>query len=96
MIFSFSSENSKFEVRVSGLLPLSIIVKMICKKCKDLNQYEILVYRDPSLMCNLINKALARYLSVQNAGILLENFNLERMAPMGNQPTACHRAVCSR
>ena len=47
MIFCFSSENSKFEVRVGGSLPLSIIVKMICKKYKDLNQYKILVYRDP-------------------------------------------------
>ena len=62
MIFCFSSENSKFEVRAGGSLPLSIIVKMICKKCKDLNQYKIPVYRDPSLMCNLTNKALARYL----------------------------------
>ena len=49
MIFCFSSENSKFE----GSLPLSIIVKMICKKCKDMNQYKIPVYRDPPLMCNL-------------------------------------------
>ena len=62
MIFCFSSENSKFEVRAGGSLPLSIIVKMICKKCKDLNQYKIPVYCDPPLMCNLTNKALARYL----------------------------------
>ena len=48
MIFCFSSENSKFEVRAGGSLPLSIIVKMIYKMCKNLNQYsyKILVYRD--------------------------------------------------
>ena len=62
MIFCFSSENSKFEVRAGGSLPLSIIVKMICKMCKNLNQYKVLVYRDPPPMCNLTNKALARYL----------------------------------
>ena len=72
MIFCFSSENSQFEVQVGGSLPLSIIVKMICKTCKNLNQYKMLVYCDPPPMCNLTNKALARYL--QNVGILLENF----------------------
>ena len=30
MIFCFSSENSKFEVRAGRSLPLSIIVKMFC------------------------------------------------------------------
>ena len=59
MIFCFSSENSKFEVRAGGSLPLSIIIKMICKcVAKDLNQYKIPVYRDPPLMCKQI--ALAR------------------------------------
>ena len=69
MIFCFSSENSKFEVRAGGLLPLSIIVKMICKMCKNLNQYKILVYRDPPLMYSLTNKALVATgnISVQNA-----------------------------
>ena len=50
MIFCFSSENSKFEVRAGGSLPLSIIVKIICKMCKNLNQYKILVYCDPPPM----------------------------------------------
>ena len=85
MIFCFSSENSKFEVRAGGSLPLSIIVKMICKMCKDLNQYKIPVYCDPPLMCNLTNKALARY--------LLENVNLEKTTPTGNQSTSWRRAA---
>ena len=72
MIFCFSSENSKFEVRAGGSLPLSIIVKMICKMCKNLYQYKILVYRDQLPMCNLTNKALHGNISVQNAGILLD------------------------
>ena len=59
MIFCISSENFKFEVQVGGSLPLSIIVKMSCKK---FNQYKIPVYCDPPPMCNLTNKALARYL----------------------------------
>ena len=59
MIFCFSSENFKFEVRAGGSLPLSIIVKMSCKK---FNQYKIPVYCDPPPMCNLTNKVLARYL----------------------------------
>ena len=90
MIFCFSSENSKFEVQVGGSLPLSIIVKMICKMCKNLNQYKILVYNDPRQMCNLTNKALAIYLFKMLAYascLILENVNLERMAPMGNQST---------
>ena len=89
MIFCFSSKNSKFEVRAGGSLPLSIIVKMICKMCKDLNQYKIPVYHDPPLMCNLTNKALARYLFKMLGPCLkiLENVNLERTAPMGNQST---------
>ena len=59
MIFCFSSENSKFEVQAGEL---SIIVKMIYKMCKNLNQYKILIYYDPPPMCNLTNKALARYI----------------------------------
>ena len=94
MIFCFSSENSKFEVRAGGSLPLSIIVKMICKMYKDLNQYKIPVYRDPPLMCNLTNKALAKYLFKLLASCLkiLENVNLERTAPMGNQSTGAIRS----
>ena len=61
---------------------------MICKMCKNLNQYEVLVYRDPPLMCNLTNKALAIYLFKMLAScLILENVNLERMAPIGNQST---------
>ena len=91
MIFCFSSENSKFEVRVGGSLPLSIIVKMICKMCKNLNQYKIPVYCDPPLMCNLTkakhwqdicSKCSASCLILENV-----NVNLERMAPTGNQST---------
>ena len=62
MIFCFSPETSKFEVRVGGSLPLSIIVKMIYKICKNLNQYKMLVYCDLPPMCNLTNKVLAKYL----------------------------------
>ena len=63
---------------------------MICKMCKNLNQYKILVYRGPPLMCNLTNKALAigLYLFKMLAScLILENVNLERMAPTGNQST---------
>ena len=75
MIFCFSSENSKFEVQAGGSLPLSIIVKMICKMCKNFNQYKIPVYCDP---LNLTNKALARYLFKMLASCLknLENVNV--------------------
>ena len=78
MIFCFSSENSKFEVRAGGSLPLSIIVKM---SCKMFNQYsdKIPVYCDPPPTCNLTNKALAIKIFIQNAGILLENFNVGRL-----------------
>ena len=78
MIFCFSSENSKFEVRADGSLLLSIIVKMICKMCKNFNQHKILVYCDPPPMCNLTNKALARYLFKMLASCLknLENINI--------------------
>ena len=82
MIFCFSSENSKFEVQAGGSSPLSIIVKMICKMCKNLNQYKILVYCDPLLMCNLTNKALARYLffkMLESCLKNLENVNVGRL-----------------
>ena len=81
MVFCFSSENSKFEVRAGGSLPLSIIVKVICKMCKNLNQYKMPVYCDPPPMCNLTNKALARYLFKMLASCLknLENVNAGRL-----------------
>ena len=56
--------------------------------CKNLNQYKILVYRDPPPMCNLTNKALAIHLFKMLAScLILENVNLERIAPTGNQST---------
>ena len=85
MIFCFSSENSKFEVRAGGLLPLSIIVKIICNKYKDLNQYKIPVYHNPPLMCNLTNKALARYLFKMLASCL--KILTWKEWHMGNQST---------
>ena len=48
---------------------------MICKMCKNLNQYKILVYCDPPPMCNLTNKALARYL-LESCLKILENVNV--------------------
>ena len=69
MIFCFSSENFKFEVRAGGSLPLSIV------KMSKFNQYKIPVYCDPPPMYNLTNKALARYLFKMLHGILLEKFN---------------------
>ena len=89
MIFCFSSENSKFEVQAGGSLPLSIIVKMICKMCKNLNQYKILVYRDPPPMCNLTNKALAIYLFKMWKMLTWKEWHLREINPL----VPCHALV---
>ena len=56
--------------------------------CKDLNQYKISVYRDPPQpMCNLTNKALARYLFKMLASCFKMLIGMDKMAPTGNQST---------
>ena len=70
MIFCFLSENFKFEVRAGRSLPLSIIVKMSCKSLISTR------YRSIHLQCAIL---ITGKIPVQNAGILLEKFNVGRL-----------------